>query len=89
MCLTNFFNRITPVLLSLHSVAMSILQVPNPGPEEPQGVLAFVATEQLIDQLKQLITRLSHLTWFLGLNWLLILGSKQKPAHPWTSVGHP
>ena len=46
----------------------------NPGSGEPQGVLAFVVTQQLIDQLKQLITQLTHLTWFLGLNWLLILG---------------
>ena len=37
-------------------------------------VLAFVVTQQLIDQLKQLITQLTHLTRFLGLKWLLILG---------------
>ena len=35
----------------------------NPGRGEPQSVLAFVVTQQLIDQWKQLITQLTHLTW--------------------------
>ena len=52
----------------------------NPGPGEPQGVMAFIVTQQLTDKWKQMITRLIHFTWFLGLNWLLILGWKQKPA---------
>ena len=46
----------------------------NPGPGEPQGALAFIVTQQLTDELKQLITPLTYVTWFLGLNWLLILG---------------
>ena len=29
-----------------------------------------------------MITQLIHVTWFLGLNWLLILRRKQKAAHP-------
>ena len=48
--------------------------VANPGPGEPQGVLPFVVTQQLIEQLKQLITQLTLITWFLTLNWSLIIG---------------
>ena len=66
-------KRMKPIIYS---------RVAAPGPGEPQGALDFTATQQFIDQWKQWITRLTRLTWFLGLNWLQILGWKQKPAHP-------
>lgn len=50
----------------LLSLAVSL----NPGPEWPPGLLAFAVTQHLssiaIYQLKQLITRLTQVTWFLG-----------------------
>ena len=63
---------------------MSRPGVANPDPGEPQGVLAFFVTQQLIDQLKQLITQLTHFIWFLDLNWLLV---KPKASTPCGSPG--
>ena len=54
----------------------SIAAVLTPGPGEPQGALAFVITQHLIDQLKQFITQLPHLTWFIGSE--LVADLKQK-----------
>ena len=48
----------------------------TPGPGEPQGVLAIV--EHSIDQLKQLITQLTHLTWFLGSELVADVKAKNK-----------
>ena len=83
--IARIFVAFLVVMNHLHSEILGQLfwaGVANPGPGELQGMLAFVVTQQVIDQLKQLITQLAHLTWFLSLNWLLILGWKQKPAHP-------
>ena len=52
------------ILLSLSSLLRLRLTssvVLKPGSGEPQGVLAFAVTQQLIDQWKQLITRWTHL----------------------------
>ena len=45
--------------------------VSNPGPGELQGMLVFIASQLLINQLEQLITKF---TGYLGLNRVLILG---------------
>ena len=54
-------------------------EVLTPGPGEPQGVLAFVVTQHLIAQLKQLISQLTHLAWFLESG--LVADIKVKTKH--------
>ena len=49
----------------------------NPGPEEPQGVHAFVVAQNFIVQCKQLIT---YITLFLGSESVADLKRNQKPA---------
>lgn len=53
----------------------------TPGHGEPQGLLAFVVTQNLrsteIDQLKQLITKLTQAIWFPGSESIADL--KEKP----------
>ena len=59
--------------------------VSNPGPEEPQGALAFIVTQQLIDQWKQMITQLTHLTWFLWSESIANFKVKAKTSTPCSS----
>ena len=82
-------------LLVLESSQGVLAFVLNPGPGESQGVfidqltrltwcwsesVAYSAVNWSIKVVDYTVR--THLTWFLGLNWLLILGWKQKPAHP-------
>ena len=61
-------------------------RVTSPGPGEPQGVLTFVVTQQLINQLKQLIIQLTlHLILILGTELVANVGAKKKPSTPYSA----
>ena len=59
----------------------------TPGPGEPQGVLVFVVTRHVIVRLKQLITQLTRLTWFLGSESVAHIKVKTKTSSPCGSPG--
>ena len=61
----------------------SVPVVVTPGPGEPRGVQVLVFTQHLIDPLKQLITQLTHLAWFIGSEMMADIKTKaKKNAHP-------
>ena len=52
-------------------------------------MLAFIVTQSLIDQLKQMITQFIHLTWFIGSELVADLKAKRKSSSPGTGLPTP
>ena len=62
MALSHSYIRLYTYVWAICSYTGELFKVVvlNPGPGEPQGVLASIVAQQLIDQWKQLITQLRN-----------------------------